>query len=130
MRRVVQFSTGNVGKHSLRAVIGRPDLELVGVHAAGPAKIGRDAADLCGLSEPTGIVATDDLDALIALRPLRISSRKRGQVMPRPMRCVAAVSSRGGLRSAGSAETRRRRASSCARAARSPSAPPRKGAAS
>lgn len=49
MRRVVQFSTGNVGVHSLRAIIGRPDLELVGVHAATPAKVGRDAAELCGL---------------------------------------------------------------------------------
>ena len=60
MRRVVQFSTGNVGRHSLRAIIGRPDLELVGVHAANPEKIGRDAAELCGLSEPTGVTATDD----------------------------------------------------------------------
>ena len=49
MRRVIQFSTGNVGQHSLRAIIGRPDLELVGVHAASPNKIGRDAAELCGL---------------------------------------------------------------------------------
>ena len=66
-RRVIQFSTGNVGRHALRAVIGRPDLELVGVHASGPDKIGRDAADLCGIDEPTGIVATDDLDDLVAL---------------------------------------------------------------
>lgn len=69
MRRVVQFSTGNVGQHSLRAIIGRPDLELVGVHAASPSKVGRDAAELCGLAEPTGIVATDDIEALIALKP-------------------------------------------------------------
>ncbi len=69
MRRVVQFSTGNVGQHSLKAIIGRPDLELVGVHAASPNKIGRDAAELCGLTEPTGIIATDDVDALIALKP-------------------------------------------------------------
>jgi hypothetical protein len=39
---------------------------LVGVHAASPNKIGRDASELCGLTEPTGIVATDDIDALIA----------------------------------------------------------------
>jgi hypothetical protein len=30
IRSVVQFSTGNVGRHSLAAIIGRPDLELVG----------------------------------------------------------------------------------------------------
>ena len=66
-RRIIQFSTGNVGVHALRAIIERPDLELVGVHASGPDKIGRDAADLCGLGRPTGVMATDDVDALVAL---------------------------------------------------------------
>ena len=69
MHRVVQISTGNVGRHALRALIGRPDLKLVGVHASGPDKIGRDAAELCGLNRPTGVVATGDLDALIELAP-------------------------------------------------------------
>jgi hypothetical protein len=66
--RVVQFSTGHVGRHSLRAIIERPELELVGVHAASPAKVGLDAAELCGLAEPTGVVATDDLTALVRLK--------------------------------------------------------------
>ena len=39
MRRVIQFSTGNVGRHALRTIIGRPDLELVGVHANGDVTI-------------------------------------------------------------------------------------------
>jgi hypothetical protein len=65
--RVIQFSTGNVGRHALRMLIERPDLELVGVHAADPAKVGLDAAELCGLEVPTGITATDDLAALVAL---------------------------------------------------------------
>jgi hypothetical protein len=65
--RVVQFSTGHVGRHSLRAIIERPDLELVGVHAASATKVGRDAAELCGLGEPTGVAATDDLAALVDL---------------------------------------------------------------
>jgi 2,4-diaminopentanoate dehydrogenase len=65
--RVVQFSTGNVGRHSLRALIERPDLELIGVHAASPTKVGRDAGELCGLEVETGVVATDDVDALVAL---------------------------------------------------------------
>ncbi len=30
--RVIRFSTGNVGRRSLRAIINRPGLELVGVH--------------------------------------------------------------------------------------------------
>ncbi|MCV7300993.1 dihydrodipicolinate reductase [Mycobacterium barrassiae] len=82
MRRVVQFSTGNVGQHSLKAIIGRPDLELVGVHAASPNKIGRDAAELCGLSEPTGIIATDDIDALIALKPDCVVYTALGETRP------------------------------------------------
>jgi 2,4-diaminopentanoate dehydrogenase len=66
-RRVVQYSTGNVGRHALRMLIERPDFELVGVHASGPDKVGRDAAELCGLPDPTGVPATDDVDALLAL---------------------------------------------------------------
>lgn len=66
--RVIQFSTGNVGRHALRSIIGHPDLELVGLHASSPGKVGRDAADLCGLSEPTGVLATDDVAELVALR--------------------------------------------------------------
>jgi hypothetical protein len=67
VHRVIQWSTGNVGYHSLRHIIRHLDLELVGVHAHSPDKIGKDAATLCGLSEHTGIVATNDADALLAL---------------------------------------------------------------
>ena len=66
--RVIQFSTGNVGVHALRTIIERPGLELVGVHASSTDKIGRDAAELCGLTEPTGVIATNDIDALVALQ--------------------------------------------------------------
>lgn len=65
--RVIQFSTGNVGIHALRAIIERPDLELIGVHASGPDKVGRDAAALCNLTVSTGVSATNDIDALLAL---------------------------------------------------------------
>ncbi len=65
-RKVIQWGTGNAGRHALRAIIRRPDLELVGVHAHSPEKIGRDAAELCGLDEPTGVIATDDIDGLLA----------------------------------------------------------------
>src|SRR4051812_521807 len=66
-RRIVQFSTGNVGIHGLRTIIERPDLELVGLHAASADKVGRDAAELCGLTAATGVIATNDVDALVAL---------------------------------------------------------------
>jgi 2,4-diaminopentanoate dehydrogenase len=81
-RRVVQYSTGNVGRHALRAIIERPDLELVGVHAAGPDKIGRDAAALCGLPGHTGVTATSDIDALIALRPDCVVYTSQAEIRP------------------------------------------------
>jgi hypothetical protein len=64
--KVVQWGTGNAGRHALRAIIERPDLELVGVHAHAPDKVGRDAAELCGLDQRTGVTATADIDALLA----------------------------------------------------------------
>jgi 4-hydroxy-tetrahydrodipicolinate reductase len=64
--RVIQWSTGNVGAHTLRSIVLHPGLELAGLWVHSPDKIGRDAAELCGLPEPTGVVATDDADALLA----------------------------------------------------------------
>ena len=66
--RVVQWTTGNVGRRSVRAVVSNPDLELVGCYAWSKDKVGRDVGELCGI-DPLGVVATDDVDALLALRP-------------------------------------------------------------
>jgi len=77
--RVIQWGTGNVGRPALRAIIERPDLELVGVHAHSPDKVGRDAADLCGLSAPTGVAATNDVDALLDLHPDCVSYMVQGE---------------------------------------------------
>src|SRR3954469_20058220 len=66
--RVVQWTTGNVGRRSVRAVAAHPDLELVGCYAWSPDKVGRDVGELCGI-DPLGVDATDDIDALLALRP-------------------------------------------------------------
>jgi hypothetical protein len=68
MLRVVQWTTGNVGQRSVRAVVGHPDFELVGCYAWSPDKVGRDAGELCGIDR-VGVAATDDVDALLALRP-------------------------------------------------------------
>jgi hypothetical protein len=65
--RVIQWTTGNIGRRSLHAILARPDLELVGVYAHGADKVGRDAAELCGWPEPTGVLATSDVPALLAL---------------------------------------------------------------
>ncbi len=66
--RVVQWTTGNVGKRSVRAVVANPDLELVGCYAWSPDKVGVDVGELCG-TDPVGITATNDVDALFALKP-------------------------------------------------------------
>jgi len=66
--RVIQWTTGNVGAAALRAIIEHPEMELVGVYSHAEEKLGKDAAELCGLDEKTGILATNDMDALIALK--------------------------------------------------------------
>lgn len=67
--RVVEWSTGTVGRHAIAGIDARPDLELVGVWVSDPAKVGKDAGELAGLDRELGVAATDDRDALIALRP-------------------------------------------------------------
>ena len=66
--RVVQWTTGNVGKSSVAAITANPTLELVGCYAWSQDKVGRDVGDLCDI-EPLGITATNDVDALLALKP-------------------------------------------------------------
>ena len=63
--RVIQWNTGKVGKLAMRAVLDDPRLELVGVFAHSPGKVGKDAGPLCGRPE-CGVLATDSVDALIA----------------------------------------------------------------
>jgi hypothetical protein len=63
--RVIQWATGKVGKLSLRAILDDPRLELAGVYAYSPDKAGQDAGKLCGRPD-TGVIATDDVEALIA----------------------------------------------------------------
>jgi len=64
--RVIQWATGAVGTHALRALVEDPQFELVGVYVHGADKVGRDAGELAGLSTRTGIAATDDAQRLLA----------------------------------------------------------------
>jgi len=66
--RVVQWTTGSVGKQSVTAIAAHPEMELVGCYAWSGDKLGRDAGELCGL-DPLGIAPTNDVDALLALKP-------------------------------------------------------------
>ena len=64
--KVIEWSTGNVGRYALRSIIGHPGLELVGLFVSSEAKEGKDAGELCGL-DPVGVMATRNVDALLAL---------------------------------------------------------------
>lgn len=64
--RVIQWATGVVGSAALRHFIQNPAIDLVGVLVFNPDKVGKDAGDLVGLPK-TGILATDDQEAIIAM---------------------------------------------------------------
>jgi 4-hydroxy-tetrahydrodipicolinate reductase len=67
--RVVQWSTGNVGRHAIAGIDARPDLSLAGVWVSTSDKVGRDAGELAGLGRTLGVAATNDADELLALQP-------------------------------------------------------------
>ena len=64
-KRVFVWGTGNVGRPAIRAVLSHHDLELMGVIVASPAKLGRDAGEIAGVSR-AGVLATSDARALLA----------------------------------------------------------------
>ena len=65
--RVIQWSTGNVGRHALRLHRSASRARARrAVGALAPTRPGKDAGELCGLA-PTGVLATNDVDALLAL---------------------------------------------------------------
>ncbi|MBX6389731.1 MAG: dihydrodipicolinate reductase [Frankia sp.] len=67
--RVVQWTTGKVASEAVKGVLDHPGLELVGAYAFSKDKVGEDVGTLCRLGRTLGVTATDDIDALIALRP-------------------------------------------------------------
>jgi hypothetical protein len=66
--RVAQWATGHTGVHTLRKTIEHPLYDLVGVYVYSAEKVGCDAGELCG-TEPTGIVATRDIEDIVAAEP-------------------------------------------------------------
>jgi 2,4-diaminopentanoate dehydrogenase len=66
--RVVQWSTGNIGSRALAILLDRDDIDVVGVHAFGPDKVGCDAGILANRA-PVGLEATGDSGAVLALKP-------------------------------------------------------------
>src|ERR1700692_2073996 len=66
--RVVVWATGGIGSIAIRAIQRRPDLELVGVWVHSREKVGKDVGELAN-GERIVLAATNDADALIALKP-------------------------------------------------------------
>ena len=66
--RIVQWTTGNVGKESVKAILANPSFELVGCYAWSASKVGVDVGELVGV-EPVGVAATNDVDALLGSKP-------------------------------------------------------------
>src|SRR5665213_1909199 len=66
MRRVVQWGTGPVGRHSVAAVVAHPDLELVGAYVYSDHKEGRDVGEISGIG-PVGTTTTMNRDEILAL---------------------------------------------------------------
>lgn len=64
--RVIQWATGKVGKVAIRHFVDNPVFELAGVYVTNPEKVGKDAGEIASTA-PTGIKATDDIEALMAL---------------------------------------------------------------
>ena len=67
-RRVVHVGTGMTGSVALRAIIDDPALDLVGLKVSSPAKVDKDAGQLCGRPH-VGIAATDDAAAVLDSKP-------------------------------------------------------------
>jgi len=67
--RVALIGTGNCGSLALRQLIEDQRFELTHVWVSSDAKVGRDAGDLAGLDVTTGVVAINDLDAIVAAKP-------------------------------------------------------------
>lgn len=66
MRRVAVWGTGNMGATAIRSAVAFPGLALTGVITSSPDKACRDAAEFAGLDQPTGVLATTDVDAALA----------------------------------------------------------------
>lgn len=67
--RVVHCGTGVTGRLGLIAILHHPDVELVGHLVFDPEKDGKDSGELCKTGNQTGVKATRDMTALIALKP-------------------------------------------------------------
>ena len=64
--RVIQWMTGDVGQVGIRHFADNPVFDLVGVLVHSKDKVGKDAGEIAGIA-PIGVVATDDIEAIVAM---------------------------------------------------------------
>jgi len=64
--KIIQWSSGNVGKNAIASVAQRKGLKLVGLYVYNPGKSGLDAGAIAGI-EKLGVKATADRERLIAM---------------------------------------------------------------
>jgi len=63
--RVLQVGLGPIGAGVARQLIERRGFELVGAVDVDPKKVGRDVAEICGLSAATGVIVEGNLGAVL-----------------------------------------------------------------
>jgi hypothetical protein len=78
---VIQWATGNVGRHAVAAVHGHPDLELVGALVYSADKAGRDVGELCGIGS-IGVTTTTDVEQVLALEADCVLYMPQGEMNP------------------------------------------------
>lgn len=64
--RVIQWMTGDVGQVGIRHFADNPVYDLAGVLVHSATKVGKDAGEIAGIAA-TGVIATDDVDAVVDL---------------------------------------------------------------
>ena len=64
--KVIQWSTGNVGRYAIKGIHFHPELELVGLWVHSANKVGKDAGELAGIGH-IGVAASNNIDELLAM---------------------------------------------------------------
>lgn len=64
--KIIQWSSGNVGKNSIATIAKRKSLKLVGLYVYSAEKEGMDAGEIAGVGR-MGVKATQDKDKLLAM---------------------------------------------------------------
>ncbi|MET3963637.1 hypothetical protein ABIE44_003571 [Marmoricola sp. OAE513] len=82
MISTIVWGTGNVGRLAIKAVDAHPALELSAVIVHNPAKVGKDAGELAGMERELGVVATDDIEAVLAAKPRAVVYGASGDIRP------------------------------------------------